>query len=73
MENQILEAKSYIKNVDKNISKTSASNINFWSVNETMKEVTVENEINDNFKIIEKPIKGDERLYLRELIMRDFT
>ena len=38
-----------------------------------MKEVTVENEINDNFKIIEKPIKGDERLYLRELIMRDFT
>lgn len=73
MENQILEAKSYIKNVDKNISKTSASNINFWSVNETMKEVTVENEINDNFKIIEKPIKEDERLYLRELIMRDFT
>lgn len=73
MENQILEAKSYIKNVDKNISKTSASNINFSSVNETMKEVTVENEINDNFKIIEKPIKGDERLYLRELIMRDFT
>ena len=73
MENQILEAKSYIKNVDKNISKTSASNINFSSVNETMKEVTVENEINDNFKIIEEPIKGDERLYLRELIMRDFT
>lgn len=73
MENQILEAKSYIKNVDKYISKTSASNINFSSVNETMKEVTVENEINDNFKIIEKPIKGDERLYLRELIMRDFT
>ena len=73
MENQILEAKSYIKNVDKNISKTSASNINFSSVNETMKEVTVENEINDNFKIIEKPINGDERLYLRELIMRDFT
>ena len=73
MENQILEAKSYIKNVDKNISKTSVSNINFSSVNETMKEVTVENEINDNFKIIEEPINGDERLYLRELIMRDFT
>ena len=41
------------------ISETSASNIDFSFVNETIKELITENEINDNFEIIEKPKNGD--------------
>ena len=69
MENQILEAISYIKNVSKksptadnilnHISKTSASNSDLSFVNETIKELIAENKINDNFKIIEEPKSGD--------------
>ena len=69
MENQILEAISYIKNVSKKsptaekclnrISKTSASNIDLSFVNETIKELIAENKINDNFRIIEEPKNGD--------------
>ena len=69
MENQILEAIFYIKNVSKmsptaektlnHISKTSASNIDLSFANETIKELIVENKINDNFKVIEEPKNGD--------------
>ena len=57
MENRILEAISYIKNVSKkspateknlnHISKTSASNIVFSFENESIKELIAENKIND--------------------------
>ena len=65
MENQILQAISYIKNISEksltaekffnHISKTSASNIDLSFVNETITELIAENKINDNFKIIEEP------------------
>ena len=68
MENQILEAISRIKNVSKkrptfekllnHISKTSASNIDSSFVYETIKQLA-KNEIDDNFKIIEKTEKGN--------------
>ena len=64
MENQILEAISYIKNTNKKSptaetilnhrSKTSASNIDLLFVNETIKELMAKNKINNNFKIIEQ-------------------
>ena len=41
------------------ISKTYASNIDLPFVNETIKELIVENKINDNFEIIEKPRNED--------------
>ena len=69
MENQILEAISYIKNVSKksptaekmlnHISSTSVSNIDLSFVIETIKELIAENKINDHFKIIEEPKNGD--------------
>ena len=69
MENQIIEAISYIKNASKksptaenilnHISKTSASNIDLSFVNETIKELIAEKKTNDNFEITEKPINGD--------------
>ena len=69
MENQILEAISYIKNVSKksptdekilnHISKTSTSDIHLSFVNETIKELIAENKINYNFKIIEELKIGD--------------
>ena len=65
MENQILEAISYIKNTNKKSStaetilnhrsRTSASNIDLSFVNETIKKLMAKNKINDNFKIIEQP------------------
>ena len=69
MENQILQAISYIKNISEksltaenffnHISKTSASNIDLSFVNETITELIAENKINDNFKIIEEPQNRD--------------
>ena len=60
---------NYIKNVGKkspmaenilnHISKTSASNIDLSFVNETIKKLFAENEINGNFEIIEEPKNGD--------------
>ena len=41
------------------IFKTSASNSDLSFVNETIKELTAENKINDNFKIIEETKNGD--------------
>ena len=68
MENQILEATSRIKNVSKkrltfekllnHISKTSASNIDSSFVYKTIKQLA-KNEIDNNFKIIEKTEKGN--------------
>ena len=65
MENQMLEAISYIKNTNKKSptaettlnyrSRTSASTIDLSFVNETIKELMAKNKINDNFKIIEQP------------------
>ena len=64
MENQILKAISYTKNVSKksptaeiflnHISKTSASNIDL-----SIKEFIAENKINYNFEIIEESKNGD--------------
>ena len=65
IENQILEAISYVKNISKkcptaekffnHISKTLSSNTDLSFVNDTIKELIAENKINDNFKIIEEP------------------
>ena len=69
MENQILDAISHIKNINKkssttekilnHISKTSASNIDLTFVDETVKQLIAKNKINDNFKIIVEPENGN--------------
>ena len=69
MENQILEAISYIKNVSKkspnagknlnHISKTLASNIDLPSLDKLIKELIAEIKINDYLKIMEEPRNGD--------------
>ena len=69
MENQILEAISYIKNVSKksptaekilsHISKNLTSNIDLSFVKETIKELIAENKLNGSFKIIEGPKNKD--------------
>ena len=47
------------ENILNHISKTSASNIDLSFVNETIKKLFAENEINGNFEIIEEPKNGD--------------
>ena len=65
MGNQILEAISHIKNVNRksptvenifnHISKTSASNMHLSFAIEIIKQLISKNKINNNFKIIGKP------------------
>ena len=83
MENEILEAISHIKNVNKksptaekilnHISKTSASNIDLTFVNKTIKQLISKNKINDNFKIIVEPKNGILNQSIDEVQTEEFN
>ena len=83
MENQILEAISYIKIIIKksltaeknlnHISKTSASNIDLTFVNETIKQLIAKNKINDDFKIIVEPEHGNLNQSTNEVQTDEFN